>query len=108
MVCFFSVQMVILFGLFLLHVLSDLIVQSPMNNKNVHHNTITSKKTSTQPERTTAIPPARIAVLIQAKNKTKTNQKNPPKKVVWKSADGTLYSNEYSKINIAHSDSRPV
>ena len=37
--------------------------------------------------RTTAIPPARIAVLIQAKNKTKTNQKDPPKKVEWESGD---------------------
>ena len=59
---------------FLLQALSDLVVQSPMNKMrppihHLQHNTQT-------PERTTAIPPARIAVLIQAKKQQQNTRAN--------------------------------
>ena len=66
--------------IFLLQALFDLIVQSPMNKfkTTIHHLKQNKRR---KPERTTAIPPARIAVLIQARNNTEptphTQQKQP-------------------------------
>ena len=70
-------------SLFLLHVLFDLIVQSPLNKKKTLHHF--RQNTSNKPERTTAFPPARNAVLIQAGNKSeennKTHKQKPPEMV---------------------------
>ena len=50
------------------------------NEQNVNANSPSSANQTTQkPERTTAIPPARIAVLIQAKKQHRTNKANTNK-----------------------------
>ena len=59
--------------------LFDLIVQSPLNKKRFF--TIPGKSQRSKPERTTAFPPARNAVLIQAESKKRSRQqthKKPP------------------------------
>ena len=73
----------------MLQALSDLVVQSPMNKMRtaIHH----LQQNTKTPERTTAIPPARIAVLIQARKQHKAtkptqtkNAKNGEGKCRWR------------------------
>ena len=66
-------------GFFLLQALFDLKVQSPLNKKRSYSPSLAKQDTERKPERTTAIPPARIAVLIQRRSKTEATKPTKPK-----------------------------
>ena len=88
----------------MLHVLFDLKVQSLLNkNKTNHHKW---QKHRSKPERTTAFPPARNAVLTQAEINTKANSKTQPAKTA--KNDESRPNNAVqvpNKKSVAHSDS---
>ena len=90
---------------FLVQALFDLKVQSPLNKKRSYSPSLAKQDTERKPERTTAISPARIVVIIQRRSKTKAKQRTEPTtpKIVKSSAKANLYT---IQKRVAHGEHR--